>query len=132
MGRLGEAWLAYTDSDLDDLSVPGGTFTFEDKESLRGEAGFRVGSDFAMGNSRIQPFIGVFAVDEMKGQNVTVFNSGPTAFGLQEVEPDTYGKVSAGFNLLQQGGVNLFLRGDAAFGGEAEGGSVRIGARWSF
>lgn len=126
------ATLAYTDSDLDDLSVPGGTFTFEDNESLRGEAGIRVGGDFAMGSGRIQPFIGVFAVDEMKGQNVTVFNSGPTAFGLQEVEPDTYGKVSAGFNLLQQGRVNLFLRGDAAFGGEAEGGSVRIGARWSF
>ena len=126
------ATLAYTDSDLDDLSVPGGTFTFEDNESLRGEAGIRVGADFAMGSSRIQPFIGVFAVDEMKGQNTTVFTSGGTAFGLEDVEPETYGKVSAGFNLLQQGGVNLFLRGDAAFGGEAEGGSVRIGARWSF
>ena len=124
--------LAYTDSDMDDLSVPGGTFTFEDNESLRGEAGVRVGGDFAMGSSRIQPFIGVFAVEEYRGQNTAVFNSGPTAFRLQDVEPDGYGKVSVGLNLLEQDGVNLFIRGDALFGGEADGGSVRIGARWSF
>ncbi len=124
--------LAYTDSDLDDLSVPGGVFKFEDNESLRGEAGVRVGGDFAMGSSRIQPFIGVFAVDELRGQNTAVFTSGSTSFGLQDVEPETYGKVSVGLNLLEQDGVNLFVRGDALFSGEAKGGSVRIGARWSF
>ena len=85
-----------------------------------------------MGSSRIQPFIGVFAVEEFRGQNTAVFNSGPTAFGLEDVAPDTYGKVSVGLNLLEQDGVNLFIRGDAAFSGEADGGSVRIGARWSF
>lgn len=124
--------LAYTDSDLDDLSVPGGVFTFEDSEGLRGEAGVRVGGDFAMGSSRIQPFIGVFAVDELRGENTAVFTSGSTSFGLQDLEPETYGKVSVGLNLLEQDGVNLFVRGDALFSGEAKGGSVRIGARWSF
>lgn len=124
--------LAYTDSDLDDLTVPGGVFTFEDNEGLRGEAGVSIGGDFAIGSSRIQPFIGLFAVDELRGQNTAVFNSGPTAFGLQDVEPRTYGKISVGLNLLEQDGVNLFVRGDSLFGGEAKGGSVRIGAHWSF
>ena len=124
--------LASTDSDRDDLSVPGGTFTFDDNQSLRGEAGIRIGGDFAMGPSRVQPFIGVFAVEEFEGQNTAVFNSGPTAVRLEDVEPDSYGKVSVGLNLLEQNGVNLFIRGDAAFGGEADGGFVRLGARWSF
>ncbi len=126
------ATLAYVDTDLDDLTVPGGVFSFEDGQSLRGEAGIRMGGDFALGSSRIQPFVGVFAVEEFEGQNTAVFNSGATAFGLQDIESDTYGKVSLGVNLLDQGGVNLFVRGDAAFSGEAQGGSVRIGARWSF
>ena len=126
------ATLAYVDTDLDDLTVPGGVFTFEDGESLRGEAGVRMGGDFAFGSSRIQPFVGVFAVEEFEGQSTAVFTSGATAFGLQDIEPDTYGKVSLGVNLLDQDGVNLFIRGDAAFAGEAQGGSIRIGARWSF
>ncbi|MGV8930451.1 MAG: autotransporter outer membrane beta-barrel domain-containing protein [Brevundimonas sp.] len=126
------ATLAYVDTDLDDLTVPGGVFTFDDGQSLRGEAGVRVGGDFAFGSSRIQPFVGVFAVEEFEGQNTAVFTSGATAFGLQDIEPDTYGKVSLGMNLLGQDGVNLFIRGDAAFSGEAKGGSLRIGARWSF
>lgn len=124
--------LAYTASDLDDLSVPGGTFTFEDDQSLRSETGARIGGDLATGSSRIQPFIGVFAVQQFEGQNTVVFNSGLTAVRVENVEPDTYGKVSVGFNLLEQNGVNLFIRGDAAFAGEADGGSVRIAARWSF
>ena len=124
--------LSYTDSDLDDLSVPGGTFTFEDNKSLRGEAGVRIGGDFAMRLGRIRPFMGVFVVEEFEGRNADVFNSGPTAVRLEDVEPDTHRKVSVGLNLLEQNGVNLFIRGDAAFAGEADGGSVRIGARWSF
>ena len=51
---------------------------------------------------------------------------------LLEMATDTYRKVNAGFDHLQNCGVNLFVRGDASFGGEAEGGFVRIGARWSF
>lgn len=126
------ATLAYVDSDLDDLMVPGGVFTFEDGESLRGEAGIRMGADFAFGSNRVQPFVGVFAVEEFEGQNTALFTSGTTAFGLQDLETDTYGKVSLGLNLLGQSGVNLFIRGDSAFAGEAKGGSLRIGARWSF
>jgi trimeric autotransporter adhesin len=126
------ATLAYVDSDLDDLAVPGGVFTFDDGKSLRGEAGVRMGGDFGFGSSRIQPFVGVFAVEEFEGENTALFTSGGTAFGLQDLETDTYGKVSLGMNLLGQNGVNLFVRGDAAFSGEATGGSVRIGARWSF
>ena len=127
------ATLAYSDADIDDLTVPGGTFTFDDQESLRGEAGIRMGGDFGMANgTRYQPFIGVFAVEEFEGQSSTVFTSGGVPFALTEVEPDTYGRVSLGVNMLNLDGVNLFVRGDAAFGGEASGGSVRLGARWSF
>lgn len=127
------ATLAYSDADIDDLSVPGGAFTFDDLKSLRGEAGVRMGGTFGnAGGMRYQPFIGVFAVEEFEGNGLTTFTSGTTVFGNEEIEPDTYGKVSLGLNLLDQGGVNLFVRGDAAFAGDATGGSVRIGARWSF
>ena len=127
------ATLAYSDADIDDVTVPGGVFDFDDLKSLRGEAGVRMGGTFGSASGmRYQPFVGVFAVEEFEGNGLTTFTSGTTVFGNQEIEPDTYGKVSLGMNVLDQNGVNLFVRGDAAFAGDATGGSVRVGARWSF
>lgn len=128
------ASLAYSDADIDDVTAPGGgVFTFDDLESLRGEAGVRMGTTFGSASGvRYQPFIGVFAVEEFEGNGVTTFTTGPTAFASQEIEPDTYGRVTLGVNVLNRERLNFFVRGDAAFGGEATGGSVRVGARWSF
>ncbi|RYG17852.1 MAG: autotransporter outer membrane beta-barrel domain-containing protein, partial [Caulobacteraceae bacterium] len=99
------ATLAYSDADIDDLTVPGGVFTFDDLKSLRGEAGVRMGGTFgSAGGMRYQPFIGVFAVKEFEGNGLTTFTSGTTVFGNEEIEPDTYGKVSLGLNLLDQDG----------------------------
>ncbi len=133
----GDAWfvepvasLSWTQTRIDSFTASGATLDFEDADSLVGKAGMRVGWTVGSGDVVLVPAIGVFAIDEFEGENAMTFTTGATSFAVTDTPPGAYGKVEFGVTAQTFYGLEGYVRGEVNFGDEAEGGAVRLGARW--
>jgi len=90
----------------------------------------RIGGTFGSGNVVLTPYIGVYAVEEFEGENEMTFSTGPTSFIIQDEARDGYGQAEFGVTAQTFYGLEAMLKGEWNFGGDAEGGAVRLGARW--
>ena len=141
-GELGYRWegsswffephaqLAWTSTDLDDFSTFGAGFEIDNADSLYGKAGARIGGTFGSGNVVLTPYIGVYAVEEFEGENELTFTSGATSFSIHDEARDSYAQVDFGVTAQTFYGLEGFLKGEWNFSGDADGGAVRLGARW--
>lgn len=133
----GDAWfvepvasLAWTTTRIDSFTASGATLDFEDADSLVGKAGMRVGWTVGSGDVVLVPAIGVFAIEEFEGENAMTFTTGATSFAVADTPPGAYGKVEFGVTAQTFYGLEGYVRGEVNFGDEADGGAVRLGARW--
>lgn len=120
------ASLAWSSTTLDGFSSPVVDFDFDDGTSLRGQVGARVGGSWGA----IQPFAGLYAVEEFDGENQVTVTSGATTLVFTDEQRPTYGKADFGFNILGWGGLEGFVKGEALFGDDASGFTGRLGVRW--
>jgi uncharacterized protein YhjY with autotransporter beta-barrel domain len=123
--------VAYTDTSLDDAVFPAfaASFRYRDTISLRAQAGVRVGGIWGS----IAPFAGVYAGEEFEGENDMTMFTGPgcpSCMTIQDQPIGSFGKAEYGFNILNWGGLEGFLKGETLFGGDASGTNVKLGVRW--
>jgi hypothetical protein len=123
--------VAYTDTSLDDAVFPAfaASFRYRDTVSLRAQAGVRVGGIWGS----IAPFAGVYAGEEFEGENDMTMFTGPgcpSCMTIQDQPIGSFGKAEYGFNILNLGGLEGFLKGETLFGGDASGTNVKLGVRW--
>lgn len=124
------ASLSWVNVSIDDYTVASATVVFEDAESFRGSIGLRVGGEFRSGNGTWSPFIGGYIVEEFDGDIANTFTLGQT-ISITETAPGTWGQAVAGLN-YSTGSLEVFIRGEADFGGDREGISGRGGLRIRF
>lgn len=137
--RFGEpgAWfvepmaaLAWTTTDVDRFSTSGATIDFGDADSLLGRAGVRFGATMGSGDVILIPSLGVYAIEEFAGENTMTFTTGATGFSITDTPPGAFGQVRFGMTAMTWYGLEGSVGVDWNFGGEADGGSARLGARW--
>ncbi|MGZ8352947.1 MAG: autotransporter outer membrane beta-barrel domain-containing protein [Allosphingosinicella sp.] len=125
------AGIAWVKTDIDSYQSGGATVDFDDAESLRAQAGLRVGAELGVGESAtLTPYVGVRAFDELRDGNTNRFTLGAT-LPLADDSPGTHGRAEAGFS-LRTGNLEAFVRGELDFAGDTEGKSIRGGIRLRF
>lgn len=109
--------LAYIRGDLDDYSAAASTIRFADAESLRGKLGAEISASRTTGYTHWQPFFGLDAVHEFKGDNRATFSNGGFDIPLSDRAYGTYGLASVGVNALSlRSNVHSYIKGEYAFG----------------
>jgi hypothetical protein len=124
------ASLAWNTTELDSVTTGGATIDFDDATSLLGRAGARIGGTWGDGDVVLTPYIGVYAVEEWEGDNTLTFTTGPTSITFSDQGRGSYGMADFGFTMQTFYGLEGFVKGEWNFGGDADGGAVRLGARW--
>lgn len=126
------AQIAWSSTDIDDGNAIGADFSFNNNESLYGKVGGRIGGTFGSGNMIVSPYVGVYAVEEFEGRNSLAFNTGPAGFTVENEARGSYGQAELGMTTQSFYGLQGFVKGEWNFGGDASGGAVRLGARWTW
>ncbi|MNS01803.1 Pertactin autotransporter precursor [compost metagenome] len=127
------ARLAWVSSDLDSFSVEDGDFDYDTATSLRAELGLRLGAQFKGGAGvSIAPHLGVFAVEEMEGENEMKLTLGGATDTLVDLPGGRHGRAELGVTASAPGGLEAFAQGEALFGDDAKGFTARAGVRWRF
>nr|WP_280638949.1 autotransporter outer membrane beta-barrel domain-containing protein [Sphingomicrobium aestuariivivum] len=129
MGRLyvmPEASVAYASASLDGFDVDGGSFALEDSDSLRARLGARAGARLGTGKATLNPYAGLFLVNESGGANDVVFTSGADSIRVSDEEVGLFGQALGGVALTFDDSISLFAQGSFDFG-EVEGVSLRGG-----
>ena len=126
------AQIAWSSTDIDDGNAIGADFSFNNNESLYGKVGGRIGGTFGSGNMIVSPYVGAYAVEEFEGRNSLAFNTGPTGFTVENEARGSYGQAELGMTTQSFYGLQGFVKGEWNFGGDASGGAVRLGARWTW
>ncbi|WP_292066579.1 hypothetical protein [Brevundimonas sp. UBA7664] len=126
------ASLDYIRVDLDQLAVAGATADFETATSLRARAGARFGGKTIVGAYTLTPSVGVFAIEELEGENEMLFSLNATSYSVADIPYDTHGRADFGVGIDGPAGLQAFLKTEIDFGDGAEGVTARIGARWSW
>ena len=122
--------LSWSTTKIDSFTASGATVDFGDSDSLLGRAGLRFGATMGSGAVILTPALGVFAISEFEGENSMTFTTGGTGFSVTDTPPGTYGQVQFGVTAQTFYGLEGYVRGEWNVGGDAEGGAVRLGARW--
>lgn len=117
---------------LDSMEAAGATATFNDLKSLRGRAGVRIGGRMVQGAYTLVPSFGVYAIEEFEGENRMNFQLGGTGYVVRDTPYDTHGRADLGLTIVGPRGLQAFAKGEIDFGDDAEGMTVRLGARWSW
>jgi hypothetical protein len=126
------AQIAWSSTDIDDGNAIGADFSFNNNESLYGKVGGRIGGTFGSGDMIVSPYVGAYAVEEFEGRNSLAFNTGPTGFTVENEARGSYGQAELGMTTQSFYGLQGFVKGEWNFGGDASGGAVRLGARWTW
>ncbi len=124
------ASLQWSTTNLDSTTTAGATIDFDDAESLRGKAGARLGGTWGTGDVVWTPYIGAYWVDEFQGDNNLAFTTGVTTIEFSDQGRGSYGQADLGVTFQTFYGLEGFVKGEWNFGGDADGGAARLGARW--
>lgn len=124
-----QATLAYVNTDLDDFTLLGTDVDPDDADSLRGRLGLRIGGSWDSGSMIFEPFLVGSVWHEFEGDNEVTLTNGGTIAVSDEID-NTYGEVGGGLNVINaDGGLSLFAKVDALFGGDIESISGKVGGR---
>jgi len=141
-GELGYRWegdswffepiaaISWNTTSLDSVTTAGATIDFDDSTSFRGKAGARIGGTWGSGDVVWTPYIGAYYVDEWEGDNALTFTTGPTSITFNDQGRGAYGLADFGVTFQTFYGLEGFVKGEWNFGGDADGGAARLGARW--
>ncbi|MGV8929074.1 MAG: autotransporter domain-containing protein [Brevundimonas sp.] len=119
-------------ADLDTLVVAGATAEFEDATSLRARVGARAGGITRVGAVTLVPFVGAYAIEELRGENRMNFTLGATSVNFVDQPYGTHGRADIGVTMVGPHGFNAWAKAEADFGDGAEGVTLRLGARWNW
>jgi hypothetical protein len=142
MGEAGYRWngeglffepsasLAWSTTSLDGVAFGGASVDFDNATSLLARAGARLGGTYGSGEVVMTPWIGAFWVDELEGDNALTLSTGPSSLTFADQGRDAYGQIDLGVTVQAFHGLEGSLKGEWNVGGDADGGSVRLGVRW--
>jgi outer membrane autotransporter protein len=128
------AMLAYVNTSVDDMNIADTDIRFQDGESLRAKAGFRLGNTFrSAGGTVFEPYISLAVGNEFLGDNKAFIDSnGYTLTAASDVS-GLYGEVGAGYKVAFGGShVTGFGRGYYRFadGYESVTGQLGLSYGW--
>ena len=124
------ASLDWITTDIDDFSLLGAGISFDNNESMLGRAGARIGGVFGSGDVVFTPYVGVYAIDDFDGENSVTMTTGPVSLEINDQGRNGYGMVDFGLTAQTMWGFEGFVKGEWNFGEDADGGAVRLGARF--
>ena len=104
---------------------------FDTATSLQTRAGLRFGGSGVVSGATLVPSLGVYAVDERRGENRTVLWLGGEGNAAVDTPHGNYGRAEVSLTLLA-GNAQVFIRGGTDFGGGSDGFNARAGLRWSW
>ena len=127
------ATISVVNSEIDNFTQGGNKIDFDDGTSVQGRLGLRVGTSFEAGAMTVEPFVSGGLWHEFEDDNQAVLTSSGTKFNLTDNRADTWGEVSAGINLFNNGrGASGFGKIDVAFGEELDRASGQVGVRYEW
>lgn len=118
--------------DLDDLEIAGASAEFRDATSLRARLGARIGTVVRADRYVVTPSAGLYAIDELDGENEMDFTFGASSYAVTDVPYDTHGRADIGVSVSGPQALNAWAKLEADFGDGAEGLTLRLGGRWSW
>jgi outer membrane autotransporter protein len=124
------AQVAWQTTDLDDVTTAGADIEFDNADSFRGKFGGRIGGTYGSADVVWTPYIGAYYIDEWSGDNELTFTTGPTSITFSDQGRGSYGQAEFGVTFQSFYGLEGFVKGEWNFGGDADGGAARLGARW--
>jgi outer membrane autotransporter protein len=123
--------LTGSSTDIDNWGMAGATITARADPNLSGAAGARLGATLiGSGSYQITPYVGVYALDPLTGQNRTTVSTGGTAIDLTDQTGKTTGRVDVGFTAKTVFGLEGFAKVTADFGSGVSGWNGDLGVRW--
>ncbi len=125
---VGASWVRTGVDDFESALVEA---EFDTATSLQTRVGVRLGGSGEVSGATLVPSLGVYAVDERKGENRTVLWLGGQGHAAVDTPHGDYGRAEASLTLMA-GNAQLFLRAGTDFGGGSEGFNARVGLRWSW
>ena len=125
---VGASWVRTRVDDFESALVEA---EFDTATSLQTRVGVRFGGSGEVSGATLVPSLGVYAVDERKGDNRTVLWLRDEGHAAVDTPHDNYGRAEASLTLMA-GNAQLFLRAGTDFGGGSDGFNGRVGLRWSW
>ncbi len=124
--------IAYVSTRLDDMLVAGQRLDFENATGFVAKAGVRGTARNDLLGGVLSTYGAAFVVHDLTIKNQLDFASGGQIERLSRDGGRTYGQVLAGVSFRAVGGAIAFLEAGGDYGGDREGGSLRLGARFGF
>ncbi|WEK58383.1 MAG: autotransporter domain-containing protein [Candidatus Brevundimonas phytovorans] len=124
--------LAYSRTDLDNLSAQGAVIDFEALDGLRARAGARLGGAAALAQGQLAYYLGAHLVQELAGEDGVRFISGAAAKAFDNTAVDAYGQYQLGVTFTSNSGLSGFVEARADAGDNYRTYTGRIGVRVSF
>lgn len=125
------ASLSVNETDLDGIAGDAGEVEFGATRSVLGRIGARAGLQRQVGGATVQPFVGLHALQEFDGRNVSRLSFGGDVFTVKDTGEEAWFEGVIGVNVVTPSGLGVFAQGEAVTG-DREGYALRIGARYNW
>lgn len=125
------ASLSVNETDLDGIVGDAGEVAFGATRSVLGRIGARAGLNRQVGGATVQPFMGLHAVQEFDGENVSRLTFGGDTFAVKDTGEEAWVEGVIGVNVVTPSGLGVFAQGEAITG-DRDGYALRIGARYNW
>ncbi len=122
----------YARTSLDTLDLSPTTIDFDRATGLRGSAGLRLGSTIGSGPARTTVYLSGQAVREFEGRAGFDFVNNGQTIGVRNDRPGTFGRATAGINVVSGARVSGFIEvnGEAGDGYRSGGGRAGLSVRF--
>ena len=125
------ASLSVNETDLDGVTGEAGDVAFGSTRSVLGRAGLRMGLTRRLNGATAQPYLGLSAVQEFDGRNVSRLTFGGDTFEVKDTGEENWVEGVIGVNVVTPSGLGVFAQGEAV-AGDRYGYALRIGARYNW
>ena len=106
------ASISWVKNDFDDFSPVATNVSFDEDEGLRGRAGGRIGTQFALGQSVLGLYAGANYVHEFQGEDTVTFTGGGQTLTYTNEQMDDFGEANIGLSFFQSPNVSAFMEGN--------------------
>ena len=120
------ASISWVKNDFDDLSPFATNISFDEDEGLRGRAGGRIGTQFALGQSVLGLYAGANYVHEFQGEDTVIFTGGGQTLSYTNEQMDDFGEANVGLSFYQSPSVSAFMEGNYTRSFNKDGGDLGI------
>ena len=120
------ASIAWVKNDFDDFSPVATNVSFDEDEGLRGRAGGRIGTQFALGQSVLGLYAGANYVHEFQGEDTVTFTGGGQTLTYTNERMDDFGEANVGLSFYQSPNVSAFMEGNYTRSFNSDNGDLGI------